>query len=278
MDTQAINTKWLVSTDLDGTLLDHHTYEWQPAEPAIQRLKQLDTPIVLNTSKTLQEAQQLVAEMALAEHPIIVENGSALFFKNRTIEFGVKRGELISWMKQVRHDNHFEFEAYSDWSVDQIMLATGLSYPNAQASSNKHYSEPFIWKDSLERLASFVKLAQEAGYEVMKGGRFYHLQGRVTKATPLNWMRKNVSDLWPECNHLNVIALGDNQNDVSMLNAADYPICIRSPVAVFPDLEPRLEKQAPIRYSIEFGPTGWNEQINRLLNELKLEEKEVNHG
>ena len=278
MDNQTAITKWLVSTDLDGTLLDHHTYEWQPAEPAIQRLKDLDIPIVLNTSKTLQEAQQLVSEMALADHPVIVENGSALFFKNRTIEFGVKRGELIDWMKQVRRDQGFDFESYSDWSVDQIMLATGLSFPNAQASANKHYSEPFIWKDTLERLGVFSKLAQANGYEVMKGGRFYHLQGRVSKATPLNWMRTKVGDLWPGYKRLNVIALGDNQNDVAMLNAADYPICIRSPVTVFPDLQTRSDKQAPIRYSIEFGPSGWNEQINRLLNELKLENKEASHG
>ena len=278
MNKPATLTKWLVSTDLDGTLLDHHTYEWQPADSAIQRLKELDIPIVLNTSKTLQEAQQLVSEMSLADHPVIVENGSALFFKSRTIEFGVKRGELIDWMKQVRHDHHFEFESYSDWSVDQIMLATGLSYPNAQASANKHYSEPFIWKDSLERLALFSKMAKQSGYEVMKGGRFYHLQGRVTKATPLNWMRNKVAELWPGYSQLNVIALGDNQNDVAMLNAADHPICMRSPVTVFPDLETRTDKQAPVRYSIEFGPSGWNEQINRLLNELKLEKKEATHG
>ena len=39
----------LVSTDLDGTLLDHHTYEWQPALPAISALQAFSVPIVMNT-------------------------------------------------------------------------------------------------------------------------------------------------------------------------------------------------------------------------------------
>ncbi|TKB45800.1 mannosyl-3-phosphoglycerate phosphatase, partial [Ferrimonas sediminicola] len=30
--------KLLVVTDLDGTLLDHHSYSFQPAEPALARL------------------------------------------------------------------------------------------------------------------------------------------------------------------------------------------------------------------------------------------------
>lgn len=278
MTKLAPSIKWLVATDLDGTLLDHHTYRWQSAEPAIQRLKELNIPIVLNTSKTLQEVQQLVTEMSLADHPVIVENGSALFLKGKTIEFGIKRAELIDWMKHTRKSQSVNFESYSDWSVDQIMLATGLSFPKAQASANKHYSEPFIWKDSLERLAHFSTLANQSGYEIVKGGRFYHLQGRVSKATPLDWMRENVSELWPGYDQLKVIALGDNQNDIAMLNSADYPICIRSPVTVFPDLIPRTEQQPPIGYSIEFGPSGWNEQINRLLNELKLENKEETHG
>jgi len=272
--------KWMVSTDLDGTLLDHHSYSWLPAETALSRLASLNIPVVLNTSKTLQEAKTLAAEMSLSSEPIIVENGSAIFFQktSRLVEFGAKRGELVSWLREKIHDHGYQLECYSDWSVQQIMDATGLGKLSAQASANKHYSEPFIWNDSLERLANFMSQAESAGYKVLKGGRFYHLQGMVDKATPLNWLRKNVSEIWPEYTDLSVIALGDNQNDVDMLNASDYPICIKSPVAVFPELADRNEDLPAARYSNALGPEGWNEQIQKLLNELKFEDLEVTHG
>ncbi|HBO91798.1 MAG TPA: mannosyl-3-phosphoglycerate phosphatase, partial [Gammaproteobacteria bacterium] len=35
----------LVFTDLDGTLLDHHTYRFQAASPALERLREAGIPV-----------------------------------------------------------------------------------------------------------------------------------------------------------------------------------------------------------------------------------------
>ena len=51
---------WLVVTDLDGTLLDHHNYSWQPASSAIELLQQHRVPLVLSSSKTLAEMNVLM--------------------------------------------------------------------------------------------------------------------------------------------------------------------------------------------------------------------------
>ena len=37
----------LVVTDLDGSLLDHHSYDYAPAEPAITALEASGVPLVL---------------------------------------------------------------------------------------------------------------------------------------------------------------------------------------------------------------------------------------
>ena len=66
-------TKLLVSTDFDGTLLDHYTYSWDAAKPALERLKALNVPVVINTSKTFSEVVQLQESLELAA-PFIVEN------------------------------------------------------------------------------------------------------------------------------------------------------------------------------------------------------------
>ena len=36
----------LVVTDLDGSLLDHHSYDFAPAAPWLARLKQLGVPVI----------------------------------------------------------------------------------------------------------------------------------------------------------------------------------------------------------------------------------------
>jgi len=53
----------LVFTDLDGTLLTHEGYSWQPAAPALERLRQLDIPLILNSSKTAAEIAALREEL-----------------------------------------------------------------------------------------------------------------------------------------------------------------------------------------------------------------------
>ena len=45
----------IVFTDLDGTLLDHHTYDHSPALPALAKLQEKQIPLVFCTSKTAAE-------------------------------------------------------------------------------------------------------------------------------------------------------------------------------------------------------------------------------
>ena len=54
--------------DLDGTLLDHHSYSWAAAEPALARVRALQIPLVLVTSKTAAELEVLRRQLDLP-HP-----------------------------------------------------------------------------------------------------------------------------------------------------------------------------------------------------------------
>ena len=71
-----------IFTDLDGTLLDHDTYEWSPARPMLDRIREEGWPLVFVTSKTRAEVEGLRTEMEVDE-PFIVENGAAAFFPPR---------------------------------------------------------------------------------------------------------------------------------------------------------------------------------------------------
>jgi len=45
-------SKMIIFTDLDGTLLNHKSYDYKAVLPLLERLKSLDIPVVLNSSKT----------------------------------------------------------------------------------------------------------------------------------------------------------------------------------------------------------------------------------
>lgn len=45
----------LIFTDLDGTLLDHESYDFTPARPMLARLAAMRAPVVLASSKTAAE-------------------------------------------------------------------------------------------------------------------------------------------------------------------------------------------------------------------------------
>ena len=45
----------LIFTDLDGTLLDHHSYEFSSNKPLLSTLKAKGIAVVPNTSKTFSE-------------------------------------------------------------------------------------------------------------------------------------------------------------------------------------------------------------------------------
>ena len=68
----------VIYTDLDGTLLDHHTYAFDEALETIKALKDRGIPIIPCTSKTRAETVSLMQAMDI-HGPMIIENGAAIW-------------------------------------------------------------------------------------------------------------------------------------------------------------------------------------------------------
>ena len=68
----------LVFTDLDGTLLDHESYSFEPALVALAVLKDNNIPLIVCTSKTRAEIELIRVQLNNI-HPFISENGGAIF-------------------------------------------------------------------------------------------------------------------------------------------------------------------------------------------------------
>jgi len=90
----------LVFSDLDGTLLDHFTYQSRPADKTLAQLKCANIPVILNTSKTLAELAIIHRELKL-DTPFIIENGAAIYIPIATFSAQPADTEIVGdyWVK-----------------------------------------------------------------------------------------------------------------------------------------------------------------------------------
>ena len=76
--------RYLIFTDLDGTLLDHENYSYGNNKKLISSIISKQNEIIINTSKTFSECKYLLKELKLTNMPFSTENGAVLYFpKNR---------------------------------------------------------------------------------------------------------------------------------------------------------------------------------------------------
>lgn len=274
-DLSSIHPGLLVFSDLDGTLLDD-AYSWEAARPALGLLAALGFPLVLSSSKTLDEMTGIAAELG-TNAPLIAENGAVVAVPPEAnvsaapfgteqvgpygIEFnGLTRKAIVDHAHRLRQREGYQFEGFADWSVEQVIEHTGLNVAQATHSMARLATEPILWHDTEALWERFESELKAEGVRTIKGGRFIHLMGNIDKAMGL----KRVVELYRELNpdmEWHVVALGDSPNDLEMLSAAHTAVVIpnpRHPAGLSP-AAPR------IIHASEPGPTGWNQALLQLL-------------
>lgn len=261
------NEDLIVFTDLDGTLLDHHSYNWQPALPALETLRNLNIPVVLCTSKTAAEVEKLHKELALSS-PYIIENGAGIIIPEKASAttgnayfFGKSYDEILLLLQKIRSANQFDFTGFNDFTAAEVAQETGLSQPEALLAKRRLCSEPIRWDDHPDRLSAFREQLARYQLKLLQGGRFYHvLDESADKGTALKWVLDYYHQSSPQTSWFSV-ALGDAPNDQDMLEAADLAVIIPAINGCSPN--PRNNK---ILHATKSGPDGWNQAILNILN------------
>lgn len=282
VSTSAPRPAMVVYTDLDGTLLDHDSYSWSPAQPAMDRLASMGVPVIPITSKTIAELWRLRDDMGL-DGPFAVENGGAIVVPAHY--FGANHGEpmedapepgyfveilgpayadILSKLSQLRRGG-YAFTGFSDMCDQQIADHTGLDTASAGLARTRLCSEPLIWCGDAESLDAFKRDLADLGLGYRQGGRFLHVMGTSDKGDALSRLHQRFAALGDSESGIPLAcALGDSPNDFDMLAAAD-----RAALVQRHDGSYAMKADAPRLIHAEgAGPTGWRYAVERWIEEL----------
>ena len=228
--------RFVVYTDLDGTLLDHDTYSFDRALPALQLLERENIPLVINSSKTRPEIERY-RTLLVNNHPFISENGGGIFIPegyfsstfryDRTkdgyliIEIGTPRGALIDVLKSVARETGIHLKGVFDMPLTEISEITGLDPDSAALVKERDYSEPFLIDgDEAEVRRKII----EKGYDYTRGSRFHHILCGNDKGRAVRILTEIYRGESP---YIKTIGIGDSLNDLPMLKAVDFPVLVR---------------------------------------------------
>ncbi|MFW2587986.1 HAD-IIB family hydrolase [Sagittula sp. SSi028] len=257
----------IVFSDLDGTLLDHASYSWQAAEPALAQLAKREIPLVLATSKTAAEVERLHSALALGDTPAIVENGAGVYRPGQPLQAEGDMATIRAALARTPQDLRAHFLGFGDVDAEGVAAMTGLPLDSAAMAKQRMFSEPGQWSGTDAQRLAFVQNLAAQGVSARYGGRFLTLSLGRTKADAMR-------EVCRELGGTVTIALGDAPNDTEMLQEADHGVIVRNDHGVgLPTLDG--EATGRIRRTDAIGPAGWNEAILALLNELEQDES---HG
>ncbi len=268
----------VIFSDLDGTLLDHHTYSWDAARPALERCKALGVPVIICSSKSRAEIEHIRREMG-NDHPFISENGGGVYIPAAVfpppdsshsgpfwvLKLGIPHDKLRKALEKIREETGVEIAGFSDMDDEELAKLTGLEGDALERARQREFDEPFtIRNETPEKVSQVQEAIQKLGLVYTKGGRFHHITGNNDKGRAL-W---KIMELYKSFNRLaKSVALGDSLNDLPMLHAADISILVKKSDGTH---DPTVRLRGLFRAD-GIGPHGWNEEVLKLLKQIGSE-------
>lgn len=249
--------QWLVFTDLDGTLLDHDTYDWSPARPALQLLRARNIPVIPVSSKTSAELERLCVALEF-DGPYVAENGTVIVYPDQRPQvFGPGYARIREILTKLRDEFEWKFRGFGDMDLGEVSAVTGLNPQQAGYALRRIATEPVLWSDSEAQLHQFTAELEQQGLKTLKGGRFLHVLGEGDKGSALKSITATIRPgAW-------TVALGDSPNDRGLLLAANCAVIVKPKHQV----QLSLPERPDALLTTASGPAGWNQAILHLLDQ-----------
>jgi mannosyl-3-phosphoglycerate phosphatase len=269
----------IIFSDLDGTFLDHQTYSFAAALPALEQIKSRRIPLIFCSSKTRAEIEEVQRAVGIHE-PFIVENGGAICIPQNyfafeipgvhqrdsywVYDFGTAYAELTAKLQRIARKASVPVLGFHNMTIEQVAAECGLTLAQAHRAKMREYDEPFkILTNDLEAIVRLEKVIANNGLRCTRGGRFFHLTGKNDKGMAVT---KLIHLFQRSFNDLLTVGIGDSQNDLDLLRVVDCPVLFQKPGGYYDD---DVQKQIRnVQLAGQIGPAGWNEAVTEILNKI----------
>ena len=272
----------VIYTDLDGTLLDYHSYSSEAASDTLANLRERGVPVIPCTSKTVAETRVIAARLGL-DGPMIVENGAAIWVPtdwglSRTEAsiseremwchgFGISRAVIRRQLAVLSVEWGNRYQSLCDLSDNQVMAITGLDADSARLAKERYFCETLVWLGTPADRTAFAEQVKALDLHCVQGGRFVHVLSSGGKAEAVSWLHRKIRAERPGFDDAISISAGDAENDIEMLQVTNLALLVRSPVCD----PPTIRRAGGLVISDQVGPAGWSEGIEILLDHLDEE-------
>ncbi len=268
-------TRLIIFTDLDGTLLDHATYSYDKALPALETVRLHRIPLIICSSKTKTEIELYRRRIGNTD-PFVSENGGGIFLPKgyfgsnelpsgllvetgddyALIRLGARYSDIRRAVEELRNDG-FPIRGFGDMTTEEVSAVTNLNPNEAAMAKVRDFDEPFLFTGDDESTARLHAAIRNKGFTVTQG-RFHHILGESDKGRAVSIVKGLFERRFGK---VYAVALGDSPNDLPMLEAADYPVAVQKPDG---RCDPRLTVPSLVKAD-GIGPAGWNSAILSLI-------------
>ncbi|MHB8879877.1 MAG: HAD-IIB family hydrolase [Thermodesulfovibrionales bacterium] len=269
--------KFIIFTDLDGTLLDYSNYSFEKALPALELVRQHAIPLMLCSSKTRAEIDYYRKKLS-NNHPFVSENGGGIFIPRKYFNFplpaasypiekeadydvirlGAKYSDLRNAFRELQQEG-FDITGFGDMTAGELADIASMNIDEARMAKERDFDEPFIYKGPKHELPHLFQSINQKGFTYTQG-RFFHILGSSSKGVAVSIL----TDLYTmKYGKIKTIALGDSPNDIPMLERVDCPVLVQKQDGAY---DSQIDMPKLLRAD-GIGPEGWNKAILGLLRE-----------
>lgn len=267
--------KTVIFTDLDGTLLAAGDYSFSQAAQALGRIKRERIPLVLSSTKTKREIEE-VRKLLGNNDPFISENGGGIFISAgyfpfdtggvaldgyREIILGKPYNEVRNALSWAASKVNAQIRGFGDMTENEVAALTGLTAEGARLAKERDFDEPFLFTGAKEDEEQLKSILSSRGFSCTPG-RFFHISwGGHDKGVAVKKLKEFYTALFGE---ITTVGLGDSLIDLPILKEVDYPVLVRKPSGVFEDLG-----LSGIIKADGVGPAGWNRALIGILDTIE---------
>ena len=261
--------KIIIFTDLDGTLLDKNTFEFNVISEYFRELLSNGIIIIPNSSKT--EAELIDFNRTYNfKLCFISENGSSIHGLNlinanlpKIISIGRPADQIIEiYNLNTPPALKQKVIFISNLNTNEQEKIFGLPLQKIKLSMERKHSVPIQFNGTEVEKNEFIKIMSNVGLSVQTGGRIMNICDNTNKSKA---MLKTIELIKKEINYKIIsIGVGDNQNDIEMLKKSDYACLVKND-----NFDTSLINIDNLIKSSKPSPMGWADVIKTAIQKIE---------